>query len=231
MGQLLAHCTAMAGLSGQIVNWLMGLHIRHHSTGHSSFPFALTIEQSTPHTILLRVRVDAEDAHSVLLDSIAMFQEQMLSLITRPGCSLKSYTVLPGPMDEPAVRGPSVGECQHRVNLGETEMVIKSGTRVLLLQLVNTQPIQLSAQVRGQLTCLRFFSVLSTSVRALQMIPTVQAFTAALEEAGEHALGGSYKDGARWASRLEVPGAAASSSGIVGTLSPSAAEAAAVESG
>ena len=117
MGQLLAHCTAMAGLSGQIVNWLMGLHIRHHSTGHSSFPFALTIEQSTPHTILLRVRVDAEDAHSVLLDSIAMFQEQMLSLITRPGCSLKSYTVLPGPMDEPAVRGPSVGECQHRVNL------------------------------------------------------------------------------------------------------------------
>ena len=79
-GQVLAHCTAMAGLSGQTVNWNTGLHALLRSTGHSSFSFVLTIEQSGPQTIALRARVaSSADAHAVLLQSVVMFEVRAFS--------------------------------------------------------------------------------------------------------------------------------------------------------
>ena len=81
-GQVLAHCTLMAGLSGQTVNWNTGLHALLRSTGHSSFPFMLTIEQSGPQTIALRARVaSSTDAHAVLLQSVAMFEVRRFSAL------------------------------------------------------------------------------------------------------------------------------------------------------
>lgn len=99
VGQLLAHCTAMAGLSGRTVNWLTGLHARISTTGHSSFPFVLTIEQSGPHMVL-RAHAAAGDAHVVLLQALPMFENNMPSLMQDrwPGCSPGAHVILPGPM-------------------------------------------------------------------------------------------------------------------------------------
>eukprot|EP01046_Picozoa_sp_COSAG06_P045021 COSAG06_NODE_6159_length_3076_cov_9.513432_4_plen_410_part_01 len=97
-GQVLAHCTAMAGLSGQTVNWNTGLHALLRSTGHSSFPFMLTIEQSGPQTIALRARVaSSADAHAVLLQSVAMFEVRtfsafVFSALVLSACQLVSFS-------------------------------------------------------------------------------------------------------------------------------------------
>eukprot|EP01049_Picozoa_sp_SAG25_P012796 SAG25_NODE_1816_length_2296_cov_1.573054_1_plen_524_part_10 len=232
VGQVLAHCTALAGMAGETVTWKHGLHARLQSTGHRSMAFVLTIEQSGPQKLLLRARAAAADAHDVLLHAVASFQAEILALVATkfPGCSVAVHVLLPAPMSSPASRGPLLGQAEQKAQLGEEVLLSKAGAQIRLSELVDARPVQLSADVRAKLSTLRFFSLLSTAVRSLQMSGAVQAFTASLDEAGEQALGGSYKDGVRWASRLETHGAA-SSGGTLGTVSPVSVEAAAVQAG
>lgn len=233
VGQVMAHITVLASSTGEPLNWKSGMHARLVSTGHSRMAFVISIE-ADDHKLALRARVAVPDAHAVLLQAVSLFQADALWLISSkwPGCSVATYVALPGPMTEPAVRGPSITTCERRRQLGETDIEVKPGVRVPLPQLVDAQPVILSAEVKMQLSTLQFFSVLATSVNALRMSPAIRAFVACLEKAGDKALGGSYKDNMRWADRLEeLHGGAAHSSGSIGTLSPASAEVAAVQAG
>ena len=79
---------------------------------------------------------------------------------------------------------------------------------------------------------LRFFRDFAKEVRGdIRISMAVQDFVASLEEAGSQVLGGTYKDGFRWSTKLEIHGAASGDQGNIGSLSPCAIEASAIQTG
>lgn len=205
VGQVVAHCTSLAGLAGHTMSWKRGTIVYSQSTGHQSFPYVMFIELTDSQTMLLSARSTVAAAHEVLLRTVCFFQAEIMSVIGTnwPGSSPTARTLFGHTVWETAGdatgqhvlqdQGPTVLECESRRLLGETEIPGPIGIAVPLMHLVDAKPLAQSPTVLVQLTQLRFYGLLSCCGLDEVKSQKVQDFKDTLDKVGEQALGGLYK--------------------------------------